>query len=538
MTGKVYLVGAGPGDPGLLTLRAKKLLEEADLVVYDYLANPDHLLHAKSSARKIGVGKGFRHRRLSQNKVNALIVSAAKNGQSVVRLKGGDPYLFGRGGEEALFLHAHRIPFEVVPGVTSASACAAYAGIPLTHREHNASVTFLTGHRADDENLDSISWKEIVALGGTIVVYMGFYNLKNICARLIQNGKPKETPVAIVEWGSLPHQKTCRGMLEDIAATVKKSGMKPPCLILIGQVVTLQDKLNWFEKLPLFGKTVVVTRAADKSQVFREKLALYGAGVIEFPVIEIKKVPDTAIMDKAIRGIDHYDWLVFTSHYGVRAFFDRLSAHGKDARALGQARVAAVGPATACSLKNRGVKADLLPKHYETKAIITAFKEKKINSLKGKSALLLRTDIAPVGLEEGLEKLGAKTTRVTAYLTRMPKQKPNPSLVLGRRVDYVTFTSSSTVDNFVKIVGLQKARALSQKSVFVSIGPVTTKTLLSYGLKAGCQAKMYTTDGLIKAILSYRGDRRGDRRDIFTLKPRFLGRLRRPRNDNWNKGKR
>ncbi|MBI3251786.1 MAG: uroporphyrinogen-III C-methyltransferase [Candidatus Omnitrophica bacterium] len=495
--GKVYLVGAGPGDPGLLTVKALRLIREADLIVYDYLANPDHLRHAKASAEKICVGRNFRHRRLTQEKINRLIIRAAQKGQAVVRLKGGDPYLFGRGGEEALFLRAHRIRFEVVPGVTSATACAAYAGIPLTHREHSASVTFLTGHRAHDENLDSVSWDAIVSLGGTIVVYMGFYNLEKIAERLIQKGKPAATPVSVIEWGTLPRQRSCDGTLANIAARVREKKMKAPCLIVIGEVVALRKKLNWFERLPLFGKTVVVTRTAEKSKVFREKLAARGAEVIEFPVIEIRPVSDFSAMDEAIRSLEDFDWIIFTSHYGVRAFFDRLRAkHGKDARALGRTRVAAVGPATACSLERRGVRPDLLPGHYETKAIVDAFKKKK--NLRGKSVLLLRTDIAPPDLERGLKRLGAKTTRVTAYRTRRPSGRQ--AWPMRDPVDFVTFTSSSTAHHFVKIMGLQKARKLSRKAVFASIGPVTTKTLKSYGLRVGCEAKIYTTDGLAAAI--------------------------------------
>src|SRR3989338_3083858 len=489
----VYLVGSGPGDPGLLTLKAQACLREADLIVYDYLANPAHLKHASESAAKVCVGRGFRHKKLSQEKINRLIVGAAKKGRKVVRLKGGDPYLFGRGGEEALFLRKHGIPFQVVPGITSAVACATYAGIPLTHRDFSSSVTFLTGHKADDKDLDLIPWKSIVSLKkGTIVIYMGFYNLAKIAKLLIKNGMSKKTPAAVIEWGTLGRQKSCDTDLVSIAAKSALLKLKAPCLIVIGEVVSLRRQLNWFERLPLFGKRIAVTRTREQSVTLSEKLEELGAETLEFPTIRIEPPQSFAWMDPAIPKLSTYDWVVFSSVHGVRSFFDRLSRLGFDSRRFGGCRVAAVGPQTAEALRNYGLRADFVPDRYETKALAEAFGR----SLKDKKFLLIRAAIAPTELEGALNASGAKTTRVDAYRTLLPKPAPH----ISEALDAVTFTSASTVDNFVRLVGLQKVRNLSRKACFASIGPVTSAALRKRGLKVGCEAVRFTTDGLVEAL--------------------------------------
>jgi uroporphyrinogen III methyltransferase/synthase len=500
--GKVSLVGSGPGDPGLLTVKALRLIRRADLIVYDTLANPEHLVYAKKSAVKLCVGKRFRHQPFSQKKIHEMILKAAQKGKNVVRLKGGDPYLFGRGGEEALYLAEHKIPFEVVPGVTSATACAAYAGIPLTHRQHNASVTFLTGHRAQDERLDSIDWKKLVAVGGTLVIYMGFYNLGNIAKRLIAAGMSAAAKVCVIEWGTLPRQKSCDGTLLDIEKKVRKQNLSAPAIIIVGEVVSLRKKLGWFEKLPLFGKKVVITRSLDKALYLKDRLAAQGAEVLEFPVIEIKPLENQKPLDAILRRLTEFDWIVFTSTYGVEAFFERLWASGaKDARALGKLCFATVGPGTSQALLKKGIHVDLEPERYETKAIVEAFK-KKLGGVEGTKILLLRTNIAPPALEKGLKALGAEVTRVTAYLTRMPKSVPVDvkRQLLGGKVDFVTFTSSSTVDHFVKILGIQNVRKMARHTRFSSIGPVTSQTLKKHGLKVGCQAKTFTIEGLVDAL--------------------------------------
>lgn len=489
----VYLVGSGPGDPGLLTLKAQAYLRQADLIVYDYLANPAHLKHASESAVKVCVGRGFRHKKLSQAKINRLIVSAAKRGQTVVRLKGGDPYLFGRGGEEALFLRKHRIPFQVVPGITSAVACATYAGIPLTHRDFSSSVTFLTGHKADDKDLDLIPWKNIVSLRkGTIVIYMGFYNLAKIANLLIKNGMSQKTPAAVIEWGTLGRQKSCDADLVSIAAKSASLRLKAPCLIVIGEVVSLRKQLNWFERLPLFGKKIAVTRTREQSAALNEKLEELGAEAIEFPTIRIEPPKNFTHLDHAIRNLPNHDWIVFSSVHGVRSFFDRLSKLGFDARRFGGCRIAAVGPQTAEALRNYGLRADFVPERYETKALAETFG----TSVKDKKFLLIRAAIAPAELEEALNASGAETTRVDAYRTLLPKPAPQ----ISDAPDAVTFTSASTVDNFVRLIGLQKARNLSRKVCFASIGPVTSAALRKHGLKVGCEASRFTTDGLVETL--------------------------------------
>ena len=499
----VSLVGAGPGDPELLTVKALKRIREADLIIYDYLVNPEHLRHAKDSSVKICVGKGFRYHRLSQERINRLIIRSARRGLAVVRLKGGDPYLFGRGGEEALYLSKHKIPFEVVPGVTSATACAAYSGIPLTHREHNASVTFLTGHRADDENLDSVDWQEVAAISGTLVIYMGFYNLGKIAERLMDAGMPSKTKVCVIQWGTLPWQKSCEGTLQNIEKIVSRKGMGAPSIIIVGDVVSLKNRLSWFEKLPLFGKKIVITRTRDKSGILRKKLAGLGAWVLEMSVIEIRPVQNYSKLDQAIQKIKNFDWLVFTSTYGVHAFFERLkNTHHKDARCLDGIKIASVGSETSDALRKEGLSTDLEPKRFETSAIAEEFK-RRFKDLKNKKILLLRTNIAPPELEEKLKKMDASVSRVTAYRTHFPRQAPADvkKELLSGSVDYVTFTSSSTVSNFIRLLGLKNIKRLS-KIRLASIGPVTSKTLRSYGLRPGCEAKKFTIDGLIHAIIN------------------------------------
>ncbi len=499
-SGFVSLVGAGPGDPGLLTVKALERIRQADLIIYDTLANPEHLRHARKQARLLCVGRGFRHKKLSQEKINRLILAFAGRGEKVVRLKGGDPYLFGRGGEEALFLVEHKVPFEVVPGVTSATGCAAYAGIPLTHRDHNASVTFLTGHRAQDENLDTMDWRKIVSLQGTIVIYMGFYNLKKITERLIHYGMDPATPVAVMEWGTLPWQKSCDGALDQIAEIVRTRAFRAPCLIVIGDVVRLRKKLNWFENLPLFGKRILVTRQADKISALAEKFRALGSWVIEWPTIKIQKKPDLKALDHALRRLSEYDWLIFTSTHGVDGFFERLEAHhGKDARALGGVRVASVGSETTAALLKRGVRPDLQPPVFETSALARDLK--KVGSLKGKRILLLRTNIAPRQLEQNLTRLGAVVERVTVYRTvgvAIPKDSVRQ--LVEKPVDFVAFTSSSTVTHFFRAIGIKNMKILKKKSRFASIGPITSRTIKQHGGAVACQAKIYNTDGLVEAV--------------------------------------
>ena len=503
MKGFVSLVGAGPGNPGLLTLNACQKLKEADIVIYDYLVNPEHLRHTQKNCERICVGKGFRHKKLSQEKINRLIIQEAKKNKKVVRLKGGDPYLFGRGGEEALFLKKHGIPFDVVPGITSFSACAAYAGIPVTHRDHNASVTLLTGHRANDDKLDSIDWSKIASMPGTIAIYMGFYNLPVICHRLLSHGMAPRTPVAVIEWGTLPFQKVSEGKLSEIAAIVRQNKMKPPCMILIGDVVKLRRELNWYEKLPLFGKKILVTRAKGKASILSDKLKKLGAETFEMPVIEILPPKTWKPMDDCIASLSRYDWLIFTSAYGANFFLNRLyEKHDKDTRALGGVRIACVGPETAKILRPYGLRPDLIPDQYETKNLAQSL-SKKIGSLLGKKILLVRADIAPKALEEDLKKMGAIPFAVTGYRTVRPKIQTG--ILREMTPDYVTFTSSSTANNFIQGVGAPKAKKILSKTFVASIGPVTSKSLRQNKVRVDCEARQFHLDGLVEAIKNHAG---------------------------------
>jgi len=498
--GFVSLVGAGPGDPELLTLKALKRIQQADLIIYDYLVNTDHLRHAKKGCAILSVGKGFRHKLMSQKIINRRIIREAKRGKHVVRLKGGDPYLFGRGGEEALFLEKNGIPFDVVPGITSAVACANYAGIPLTHREHNSSVTFLTGHRAHDEALDSIDWKRIAALPGTLVIYMGFYNLPVITQKLIANGMRASMPAAVIEWGTLPRQKTCTGTLRDIASRVKSMQFEPPCLIVIGDVVKLRPKLDWFERLSLFKKRVLVTRSQEQLGALSSRLRALGAEAVELPSIRILPSKNTAPLDAALKSLIFYDWVVFTSVHGVEGFFERLSWLGKDARSLRGMQVACVGPATAEALRRRGVEPDACPEKFETSMIPAAIR-KVSGPLRGLNILLPRTDIAPEILEKLFKREGAAVTRVEAY--RTVKAKIDPATRRGflrYPPHYLTFTSASTATNLAAMIGKNNFKKLTSKSRVVSIGPVTSKTLRSLGARVACQATQYDIDGLVAAI--------------------------------------
>ncbi len=498
--GHVSLVGAGPGDPGLLTLKALKRIQQADLIIYDYLTNPQHLEHAAKNAKVIGVGRGFRHKKISQQKINRLILKYARAGHHVVRLKGGDPFLFGRGGEEALFLKQHGIPFDVVPGVTSAVACAAYAGIPMTHRDHNASVTFLTGHRANDKALDTIDWDKIVSLDGTIAIYMGLYNLPHISRHLIKSGLSGQTPVAVIEWGTLTRQRSCIAPLKDIARQVELKKLSAPAMIIVGDVVDLSKQLNWFESLPLFGQKVVVTRMKDKSSELISRLEALGAQTLSMPVIEIKPIKDHRPLDVAISHLDRFDWLVFTSSYGVDAFFRRLAQKNRDARSLRSLKIAAVGAETGRALKDRGICVDLMPSDHQSSSLAIDL-GRAIKKTGSSRVLLARTDIAPPQFELMLKKSGAKITDLTVYRTvQAPVSRSLRDQIVSLKADWVTFTSSSSASHFVKIVGSSAVKKMAKRTRFASIGPVTSKTLKSLGLKVSAEAKQYNLDGLVTAL--------------------------------------
>src|SRR5271157_402736 len=368
--GKVYLVSAGPGDPGLLTLKGRQILERADCVIHDFLVNKDLLRLARADAEKIRVGGRGEADRLPQSKINQLLVGRAREGKMVCRLKGGDPYVFGRGGEEAQALARARIAFEVVPGVSAGHAVPAYAGIPITHRDITSTVTFIAGHEDPEKESSRLDWSQLGTYPGTLVFFMAVRNLPRITQALIEHGRSPATPAAVIEWGSLPEQKVIEGTLADIAA--RASAVMTPAITVIGEVVSLRERLNWFERLPLFGKRIAITRTREQAGVLREQLTALGAEVIEIPTIEIRDPASWEPLDSAIRRLDEFDYLLVTSANGVRNFLRRLEACGRDVRDLKGLVIGAIGPATAAEFAKSGVKVDLTPREYVAEGLLEA----------------------------------------------------------------------------------------------------------------------------------------------------------------------
>jgi uroporphyrinogen III methyltransferase/synthase len=502
--GKVYLVGAGPGDPGLLTLKAKECIERADVIVYDYLANEAFLNYADNKAELIYVGKKGGSHIKPQEEINRLICDKAGKGLNVVRLKGGDPFIFGRGGEEAQELVKAGIPFEIVPGVTSAIAVPAYAGIPLTHRDYTSTVAFITGHEDPAKGESDIDWEKLATGVGTLVFLMGVGNLETIAAQLIQHGRSPETPVAVIQQGTVAGQKTIEGKLRHIADIAKREGIKPPGIIVVGDIVGLRTELNWFEQRPLFHKRIVVTRAKEQASRFMAALSELGAECIEFPVIEILPPDSLDGMDKAIQSLEGYDWLLFTSVNGVKYFFDRLYGLGKDIRSLKDIKVGAIGPKTAEAVYEKGIRPDLMPDEYRAEAVVEAFKKW---DAKGLRILLARAVEARDLLPEELSKMGAHVDVVQAYRTVMPgtgTEKVRFMLKAGE-INMVTFTSSSTVTNFMAMFKEDgdKVKQWMERVDIACIGPITAKTAEENGLKVSFIAESYTIEALTGAIVEY-----------------------------------
>lgn len=500
--GKVYLVGAGPGDPDLITVRAVECLRQADVVIYDFLAAPKLLKHVREGAEMIYVGKKGGEHTLAQDKINELLVAKAKQGLNVVRLKGGDPFVFGRGGEEAEVLAKAEIPFEVVPGVTSAVAAPAYAGIPLTHRKYTSSVAFVTGHEDPTKEHSSIDWSKLATAVGTLVFLMGVKNLPGITESLIAAGRDPKTPVALVRWGTTPKQTTVKGTLETIVEHAEAAALKPPAIIIVGEVTELMETLNWFEKRPLFGKTVVVTRSRAQASELVDRLSGLGAECLECPTIKVVPPEDWGPLDTVIDNLGTYDWLVFTSVNGVSFFFDRLYQKDKDVRAIKGMRTAAIGPATAKRLRDFGLKSDIIPETYQAESIVEAFKKE---AMEGKKVLLPRAKEARPVLPEELRKLGAIVDEIVAYQTE--QERENMDTLIKRleegSINLLTFTSSSTVRNFKALLPAERFKSLIEGVTVASIGPITTDTARELGFKVDIIARDYTIDGLCKAILKH-----------------------------------
>jgi uroporphyrinogen III methyltransferase/synthase len=497
----IYLVGSGPGDPGLFTIKGVRCMEEADAVVYDRLAPEALLKHAKPEAESIYVGKRPGNPTMSQGEINDLLVELGRAGKTVVRLKGGDPYIFGRGGEEALALIEAGLPFEVVPGVTSGVAAPAYAGIPVTHRNVSTSVVFVTGHEDPTKGRSDVDWARIAKGADTLVLYMGVGRLKEISTELVAAGRSPETPVACVRWGTIPEQRTVTGTLEDIAERVAEADLKPPAITVVGDVVALREAgLDWYERRPLFGRCVVVTRARAQAGELSVELERLGAEVYEFPTIQIQAPEDFGPLDAAIRDLDSFGWIVFTSVNGVEAFLERLWHHGLDLRAVPRrAKVAAIGPATAQRIEEVGLRVDVVPEEYRAEALIEVL---ETDSIAGKRVLIPRARVAREILPDKLREAGAEVVVPPAYESAPSSEGKNE---LARRlgageVDCVTFTASSTVENFVGAFGPGEAVGLLAETRVVCIGPITAETARGHGLRVDTEAEEYTIPGLVEAV--------------------------------------
>lgn len=501
--GKVWLVGAGPGDPGLITVKGADCIRNSDVIVYDYLASPTLLKHAPENAEMIYVGKKGGDHTMSQEGINELICEKAEAGFSVTRLKGGDPFIFGRGGEEVETLAGRGIPFEIVPGVTSAVAAPAYAGIPLTHREFTSTVAFVTGHEDPTKEESRIDWNALAKGIGTIVFLMGVKNLPNIVKNLTGHGMAEDTPVALVRWGTTPGQATVTGTLGTIVNHVKTAGLKPPAIIVVGGVVNLRPAMKWFENRPLLGRRIVVTRAREQSSDLVKILSDRGAECLEYPTIKTAPPDDWRLMDEAIDRIAMYDWIVFTSVNGVKYFFERLFEKEMDARALGHLRTAAIGPATAKKLLGFGIGTDIIPETYRAESVVDAFEKENVN---GKKILLPRAAEARPVLPVELRKMGAVVDEIVAYKT-LPVHNNADTLLshLARgTIDMVTFTSSSTVKNFKALLPTGKSLKDLLKGVAVAvIGPITEDTAKHLGFDVHVVADSYTIPGLCEAIAKH-----------------------------------
>lgn len=502
--GIVYLVGAGPGDPGLLTVRGLHCLRRAEVVVYDYLANPRLLDEAPRAAERIYVGKTAGHHHLPQEKINALLVDKGRQGKVVVRLKGGDPCLFGRGGEEACELAAAGVTFEIVPGVTAGFGAAIYAGIPLTHRDYTTSLGLITGHEDPTKKVSSLDWSKLATGVGTLLFYMGMGNLPIITRQLIDHGRAPDTPVAVVRWGTTPRQQTLVGTLADIAERVRQARLGPPAIIVVGEIVELREQLRWFDNRPLFGRRILVTRSAGQAGSLSDGLQAAGAEPICCPTLEIVPPPDWRELDAALGQLPSVDYLVLTSVNAVHFCFERLLALGLDSRALHGVTVAVVGAKTAAALKAYGLRADLLPERQRAEGVAEIL---LAQGVAGKRILYPRSQLVRDLLVTELSAAGAVVDAPVAYHTRpVPGAGERLREALGQGVDAVTFASSSAVEHCLEALG-DDAQALLSKVAIASLGPLTSDTVRRYGLRVAVEADVPSVEALIEALQAYFGSR-------------------------------
>lgn len=498
--GRVYLVGAGPGDAGLITLKAVSCLQKAEVVIYDRLINPQLLRYVPAGAELIYAGKFPHQHTLSQDKINSLLAAKARQGKTVVRLKCGDPFLFGRGAEEALYLSRQRISFEVIPGVSSALAVPAYAGIPLTHRNYTSSVGIFTGHEDALKDKSSLDWEKLAKGLGTLVFLMGLENLTQITQQLIRCGLPEQTPCALIQEGTLPAQKTITASLGAIAKAAKKAKLRPPALLVVGEVVSLRDRLNWFEKRPLSGKRILITRQDDGNHRLLECLEGYGATCRELPLVSIKPLDNYRLLDSTLKQIDSIEWIVFTSQNAVKFFKQRLNYLGKDVRVLKGIKLAAIGPATKRALENIGLRVELIPSHFCQEGLREYFEKCK---LEGKKVVLAGSNIGRDVLAKGLKESAAITSEVALYQTVKSRVKKNELRRCLEESDIVSFTSASAVRIFFALISAKDFKKLAPRPLIAAIGPITSGQVRGFGLKPAIEAKSYTLEALAEAIVEY-----------------------------------
>src|SRR5438270_2997715 len=496
--GRCFLVGAGPGDLGLVTLRAKECIEQADVIVYDHLANPEMLSWARDDAEIIYVGKRSGEHALGQEKINVLLVERARAGKQVVRLKGGDPFVFGRGAEEASAIVDGGIEFEIVPGITSAIAGPAYAGIPVTHRAENSHVTFFTGHEDPEKTGSPIDYAALAKLGGTQVMLMGVQRLESIAREMLKQGVREDLPVALVRWATTGRQETLTGTLQNIAQRVAGVGFEAPAVAVFGEVVALRESLNWYEKRPLSGKRIVVTRTRRQASALSDRLRALGADVIELPTIRIEPPSNLREFAELVQDGHAYDWILFTSPNGVTAFFELFFKIYADAREIGGAKIAAIGPATAQRVKDFHLNVDLQPEEFVAEAVVREFQ--KQGGVENLRILLVRAEKARDVLAKQLSGLGAIVYEGLGYRT-VPETGDTTAArrpLSAAGADLITFTSSSTVENFLTL-GLPWPEGMQ----VASIGPITSKTARDHGLKIEIEARRHDIGGLVEAIREF-----------------------------------
>jgi uroporphyrinogen III methyltransferase/synthase len=492
--GVVYLVGAGPGDPGLITLRALELVEAADVVLHDRLISPVVLRAARSDAELIDVGKRPGAEATAQREIERLMIERARAGRSVVRLKGGDPFTFGRGGEEAEALAGAEISFEVVPGVTAGVAAPAYAGIPVTHRGDASAVAFITGHEDPDKLESAIDWEALAAFPGTLVIYMGVKRLPEIAEHLVAAGRGADEPAAAVERGTMSSQRTVSAPLGELAAVADGAGLRPPAIVVVGPVAARKDAIGWLERRPLHGRRIVVTRARAQASGLARTLVNLGADVIELPAIRIEPRIDSDPVRRAVDDIYSYALVCLTSPNGVRLLFEAMAESGRDSRALASATVAAIGPGTAAALREHGVIADVVPEESVAEALVESLSEVEVE---GRPVLVARAAEARDVLPEALRERGAEVDEVALYET-VAEQVDEEAIEAAREADYVTFTSSSTVRNLIGAVGAR----FPPRARVVSIGPITSTAAREEGLEVHVEAEHHDVDGVVEALLA------------------------------------